>query len=155
MNTVKYSKYLYKSPIGYLTFCIENDFALVGLKPAQSDFIQDSGTPFSNKIKQELEEYFSYERKYFDINIKFYGTDFQKSVWSELLKISYGKTETYGQIAQNIGNVNYSRAVGNACNKNPVMIIVPCHRVVSSNGKQGGYAYGAKIKSYLLNLESK
>ena len=130
MNTVKYSKYLYKSPIGYLTFCIENDFALVGLKPAQSDFIQDSGTPFSNKIKQELEEYFSYERKYFDINIKFYGTDFQKSVWSELLKISYGETETYGQI-------------------------VPCHRVVSSNGKQGGYAYGAKIKSYLLNLESK
>ena len=99
-------------------------------------------------------EYFSGKRKVFDIKINPAGTDFQKLVWKELQKIPYGKTKSYSEIAAAAGNKNAQRAVSNACNKNPIMIIIPCHRVVSKNGNIGGFAYGSIIKQKLLNVEN-
>ncbi|MCC8169988.1 MAG: methylated-DNA--[protein]-cysteine S-methyltransferase, partial [Oscillospiraceae bacterium] len=82
-----------------------------------------------------------------------HGTDFQRRVWSELLKIPYGETRSYGQIAASIGNPKASRAVGSANNKNPIAIVIPCHRVIGANGSLTGYAGGLDIKSFLLETE--
>lgn len=101
----------------------------------------------------QLNEYFLGKRQKFDIKINPTGSEFQKKVWSELLKIPYGKTKSYQKIAKAIGNPNAQRAVGSACNKNPIMIIIPCHRVISKNGKIGGFAYGNTIKQQLLEIE--
>ena len=101
----------------------------------------------------ELKEYFEGGRKVFDIPIKLNGTDFQKKVWEELLKIPYGETKSYLDIAKSIGNPKACRAVGGAYNKNPIMIIVPCHRVIGKNGDLVGYAGGIEVKQKLLDLE--
>ena len=79
---------------------------------------------------------------------------FQKKVWKELQKIQYGKTKSYSEIAVAIGNRNAQRAIGSACNKNPIMIIIPCHRVISKNGKLGGFVYGNSVKQKLLEIEN-
>lgn len=101
----------------------------------------------------ELKEYFEGGRKVFDIPIKLNGTNFQKKVWEELLKIPYGETKSYLDIAKSIGNPKACRAVGMANNKNKIIIIVPCHRVIGSNKKLVGYAGGLDVKEKLLNLE--
>ena len=110
-------------------------------------------TMLIRKTKLELIEYFAGKRKTFDIPIKLNGTDFQVKVWKELLKVPYGKTCTYLDIAKKIENPNASRAVGMANNKNKIQIIIPCHRVIGSNKKLIGYAGGIKIKEKLLKLE--
>ncbi|MGN0004937.1 MAG: methylated-DNA--[protein]-cysteine S-methyltransferase [Candidatus Gastranaerophilaceae bacterium] len=102
----------------------------------------------------EIEEYFDGKRRNFDIPTNPKGTEFQKRVWEELKKIPYGKTESYGKIAKKIGNPKAQRAVGMANNKNPVPIIIPCHRVIGKNGSLTGYAYGLDVKKYLLNIEN-
>lgn len=89
------------------------------------------------------------------IKYKFKGTAFQEKVWKEIEKIPYGETRTYKDIAVAIGNSKASRAVGSACNKNPLPILIPCHRVISSNGKINGYVYGNKLKAHILDMESK
>ena len=111
-------------------------------------------TNFIKDIKKQLGEYFSGKRTTFDIKINPTGTDFQKMVWKELQNIPYGETKSYSEIAAAAGNKNAQRAIGNACNKNPIMIIIPCHRVVSKNNNIGGYAYGRSIKQKLLNIEN-
>lgn len=103
-------------------------------------------------IKQ-LDLYFSGDLKKFDLPLNPIGTEFQKGVWNELLNIPYGKTRTYKEIAFAIGNANASRAVGNANNKNPIAIIIPCHRVIGANNKLVGYAGGLDKKELLLKLE--
>ena len=103
---------------------------------------------------QQLEEYFLGKRKVFDLPIDIKGTHFQKNVWKELQKIPYGKTVSYEDIAMNIQNQKAVRAVGTANGKNPLCIIVPCHRVISKNGSIGGYSGGLEIKSKLLEIES-
>ena len=145
--------FYYKSPIGVLKISCENN-CLVSLKLVQKVCKSDVETSFSSNIKTQLEEYFSGKRQNFDIKINPSGTDFQKQVWNQLLKIPYGKTKSYSEIAEEIGNGNAQRAVGSACNKNPVIIIVPCHRVISKNGDIGGFAYGTGVKNILLNIES-
>ena len=110
-------------------------------------------TPLIKKTYSQLKEYFAGKRKSFDIPISANGTEFQIKVWKELQKIPYGKTATYKEIAENIGNKNASRAVGMANNKNPIAIIIPCHRVIGSNGNLTGYARGINLKKNLLNLE--
>lgn len=105
------------------------------------------------KTRLELMEYFEGIRKIFDIPIILDGTEFQVKVWKELLKIPYGKTCSYLDIAKKIGNPNGARAVGMANNKNKIQIIIPCHRVIGSNKKLIGYAGGIKIKEKLLKLE--
>lgn len=109
-----------------------------------------------NKCKSQLEEYFNGQRKKFDLEIKFVnGTEFQKNVWNELCKINYGDTVSYKEIAERIGNPKACRAVGGANNKNPIAIIVPCHRVIGKNGTMVGYANGIDKKAFLLSLEKK
>ena len=146
-------KSYYKSPIGILEIICENS-VLVSLKLV--DYIGKSNveTDFIKDVKFQLDEYFSGKRKVFNIKINPSGTDFQKLVWKELQKIPYGKTKSYSEVAASCNNKNAQRAVGSACNKNPIMIIIPCHRVISKNGNLGGFAYGNKIKLKLLKIEN-
>jgi len=146
-------KSYYKSPIGILEIICENN-KLVSLKLVDCCEKTTVETNFIKDIKNQLDEYFSGKRKVFDIKINPTGTDFQKLVWKELQNIPYGKTKSYSEIAAATGNKNAQRAVGNACNKNPIMIIIPCHRVISKNNNLGGYAYGKNIKQKLLNIEN-
>lgn len=105
------------------------------------------------QAKKQLGLYFSGNLNKFEIPIALKGSDFQKLVWNELAKIPYGETITYKQLAVRIGRPQSARAVGNAVSKNPIPIIIPCHRVVSSNGLLGGYVAGQDIKRYLLVRE--
>lgn len=110
-------------------------------------------SPFIESIRT-LIGYLSGRPVRFDTPIDVKGTDFEKRVWKEVCKIPYGETRTYGEIARRIGNPKASRAVGQACGKNPIPIIIPCHRVVGSNGDIGGYSGGIWIKERLLRMES-
>ena len=103
---------------------------------------------------RELAEYFAGERKHFSVPIRAQGTPFQKAVWQEMAQIPYGEVRTYGDIAKAIGKQGAARAVGMACGKNPVAVLLPCHRVVGEKDV-GGYAYGREMKRYLLELEQK
>ena len=109
--------------------------------------------PFQRPIRQ-LEEYFSGNRKMFTITLAPQGTPFQQRVWQALQAIPYGQTQSYGQIAKAVGKPTASRAVGAANGQNPISIIVPCHRVIGSNGKLVGYGGGLSIKETLLAHES-
>lgn len=110
-------------------------------------------TELIKKAGEEINEYFSGKRNNFDIPLEPEGTEFQKSVWDVLKKIPYGKTYTYKQVAEAVGNPKACRAVGMANNKNPIPLFIPCHRVIGSNGKLVGFGGGLDIKEYLLNLE--
>jgi methylated-DNA-[protein]-cysteine S-methyltransferase len=101
----------------------------------------------------QLKEYFEGKRKIFSIDLDFEGTDFQKKVWNELLKIPFGQTISYLELSRRIGDVKAIRAVGNANGKNPVSIIVPCHRVIGTSGKLIGYGGGLWRKRWLLEFE--
>lgn len=101
----------------------------------------------------QLDEYFQGKRTTFSLPFKLTGTPFQLAVWKELQNIPYGQTTSYKEIAQKINKPKAYRAVGMANNKNPLPIIIPCHRVIGSNGKLIGYAGGLKLKNYLLELE--
>ncbi|WP_246187628.1 methylated-DNA--[protein]-cysteine S-methyltransferase [Ornithinibacillus caprae] len=108
-----------------------------------------------NHVVEQLNGYFSDDHQNFSINFKFYGTPFQLKVWQALYDtIPFGETKSYKDIAQTIGNVKAVRAVGGAVNKNPLSIIVPCHRVIGANGKLVGYNGGLDKKEYLLSHES-
>ena len=109
--------------------------------------------PFMFSVFTQLKEYFSLKRKKFYVPLDIEGTEFQKKVWNELKKIPFGKTASYKDIAVAIGNVNAVRAIGMANGKNPVPIIIPCHRVIETSGKLGGYSGGVGIKEKLLELE--
>jgi len=145
---------LIKSYEGFLT-----NLLFIELKPKIWKKIQSSiniieKESFFGNEKQQLTEYFDKKRQQFDLSISIQkGTKFQKQVWRELIKIPYGKTVCYEDIAIKIGKGYASRAVGYANAKNPIPIIIPCHRVIKKNGNLGGYAYGLKIKEKLLNLE--
>ena len=102
---------------------------------------------------KQLKEYFEGNRKKFDLPLDAEGTEFQKKVWNELLNIPYGETKSYKDIAVAIGNEKACRAIGMANNKNPIPIVIPCHRVIGSNGKLVGYAGGLNAKEKLLNIE--
>ena len=146
--------------IGELAICEENGkIVLVNVVKTKEDIEEmaknsiQKETSLIKNTKQQLDEYFAGKRKKFDIPIKLDGTDFQIKVWKELLKIPYGETCSYLDIAKRIGNPKASRAVGMANNKNKIIIIVPCHRVIGSNKKLVGYACGLDVKEKLLELE--
>ena len=107
----------------------------------------------NKEVKRQLAAYFRGELKKFDVPLLLSGTDFQKAAWKELQKIPYGKTITYGEQARRIGRPKASRAVGGANRVNPVAIIVPCHRVIGSNGRLTGFGGGLDVKEKLLELE--
>lgn len=106
------------------------------------------------KTKQQIDEYFNKQRKKFDIPIITVGTEFQKSVWSKLIEIPYGTTSTYAQLAKNIGKEKAVRAVANANGANCINLIIPCHRIIGSNGELTGYSGGLALKKQLLYLEN-
>lgn len=102
---------------------------------------------------RQLSEYLLKKRRSFELPLDLRGSDFQKRVWSELQRIPYGETRSYGEVAESIGNPKAARAVGLANNRNPILIIIPCHRVVGKDKKLVGYAGGIERKEYLLELE--
>ena len=106
------------------------------------------------RVKEEMNEYFAGMRREFDLPIRLLGTPFQQKVWEGMLNIGYGQVVTYGGLAKAIGHEKGVRCVANACGRNPLAIIVPCHRVVASNGKPGGYTGGLDKKEMLLSLET-
>jgi methylated-DNA-[protein]-cysteine S-methyltransferase len=105
------------------------------------------------QTKNQLTEYFQGTRKTFDLPLAMQGTDFQRAVWNELINIPYGTTISYAEQAKRIGDKNKARAVGMANGLNPIPIVIPCHRVIGSQGKLVGFAGGLDKKSFLLNLE--
>lgn len=107
------------------------------------------------KAERQLQEYFSGQRQDFDLPLDMRGTDFQKSVWEALRTIPFGETRSYGELATQLGNPSASRAVGAANGRNPISIVVPCHRVIGSSGKLTGFAGGLETKAHLLSLETK
>lgn len=115
--------------------------------------IIEGNTSTINKTILQLDEYFAGTRKNFSVPLELNGTKFQKMVWQALIEIPYGQTVSYKLVAEKIGNIKACRAVGMANNKNPIPIIIPCHRVIGHNGKLVGYGGGLGIKKYLLNLE--
>lgn len=104
-------------------------------------------------VARQIEEFFAGKRQAFDFALAPKGTDFQKRVWAELVKIPFGETISYGELARRIGNPAASRAVGRANATNPIAVIVPCHRVIGTNGKLTGYAGGIELKDKLLAWE--
>ncbi|QMW04703.1 methylated-DNA--[protein]-cysteine S-methyltransferase [Spirosoma foliorum] len=115
---------------------------------------KDDEAPILLKTEQQLAEYFEKKRTTFDIPLDLKGTEFQVKVWEALLGIPYGVTKTYGELARLLGDTKAVRAVGGALNKNPISIVVPCHRVVGASGKLVGFAGGLNNKSTLLDLEN-
>jgi methylated-DNA-[protein]-cysteine S-methyltransferase len=110
-------------------------------------------TPFLREVAKQFNEYFVGKRKTFDLPLKLYGTDFQLSVWNALMTIPYGETRSYGEIAKQIGNARACRAVGMANHWNPIVIIVPCHRVIGADGSLTGFGGGLPLKQQLLDIE--
>lgn len=105
------------------------------------------------QCKEQLDEYFEGERKEFSIKYIYSGTEFQERVWKELLNVGYGTTISYKELAKRVGNPKAVRAVANAVGKNKIGIIIPCHRIIGSNGTLTGYAGGLENKKYLLEIE--
>ena len=116
---------------------------------------KEHNTEIIEKARAELDEYFRGNRKEFDLLLQMVGTDFQKSVWNALLKVPYGTTSTYLQLAFDINNEKAVRAVASANGANSMAIIVPCHRIIGSNGELVGYGGGLPVKKRLLKLEQK
>ncbi|MCX4904187.1 methylated-DNA--[protein]-cysteine S-methyltransferase [Streptomyces sp. NBC_00878] len=146
------------SPYGLLTL-VATDGVLSGLymtdqrhRPPEETFGEPDDTPFTEAI-DELRAYFAGELKEFTVELHLDGTPFQRSVWEQLQKIPYGETRSYGELADALGNPAASRAVGLANGKNPLGIIVPCHRVVGANGSLTGYGGGLERKRQLLDFE--
>ncbi|MFJ4876612.1 methylated-DNA--[protein]-cysteine S-methyltransferase [Streptomyces sp. NPDC088745] len=146
------------SPYGPLTL-VATEGVLCGLymvgqrhRPAEETFGDPDPEPFPEVIEQ-LDAYFRGELTEFTVPLHLHGTPFQRSVWEQLQRIPYGETRTYGQLAQHMGNTGASRAVGLANGKNPVGIIVPCHRVIGSTGSLTGYGGGLDRKQRLLAFE--
>jgi methylated-DNA-[protein]-cysteine S-methyltransferase len=146
----------HNSPVGLLEITAD-ETAVTGIYFADTDRKRDEENT-SRMLKEcikQLTEYFSGKRKVFEIKVNPAGTSFQKSIWNELLKIPYGETVSYSEIAERIGNPKSVRAVGLANGSNPVSIIIPCHRVIGKNGSLVGYGGGIENKRYLLELEKK
>lgn len=146
--------YKYKFPIGEMYIaCDKQGITLINITPKISLDGIESRNELLDEAAKQLNEYFKGQRKIFDLPLNPQGTGFQKQVWQALCKVPYGETRSYKDIAEMINNPKACRAVGMANNKNPIAIVVPCHRIVGANGKLIGYANGLEIKKYLLNLE--
>lgn len=149
------------SPVGRLTL-VANSKSLVAIlwENDDPDRVKFSSLelskdhPVLKRVERQLKEYFEGKRNRFDIPYEFYGTAFQKNVWKALSRIPYGEKRTYLDIAKEVRSPKACRAVGAANGKNPISIIVPCHRVIGSNGTLTGFAGGLDTKKFLLDLES-
>ncbi len=145
---------IYPSQFGNFKIGYENGVVIL-LKIIDVDTVSDWGirTPLTDEVFTQITEYLEGNRKHFTFPYELRGTDFQKKVWEALCSIPYGQTRSYKEIATAVGNEKASRAVGMANNKNPIILAVPCHRVVGSSGKMVGYVGGIDRKQYLLDME--
>ena len=143
----------YKSPLGPIEIVGGQD-NILALHFVEEMRNEDGEMTFCVKeCMKQLDEYFMGERHKFFLNLQPVGTEFQKSVWRQLETIPYGKTRSYGAIAESLGKPNASRAVGSANGKNPIAIIIPCHRVIGSDGSLTGYGGGIWRKRWLIGFE--
>jgi len=158
MNSVTY--YVLDSPVGSLTLVADEagvrqiNFPQNGKPSAPDSGWHEDASALRETIRQ-LRAYFAGEIESFDLPLAPAGTTFQQKVWSDLRKIPYGETISYGELAKRIDNPKASRAVGLANGSNPIPIVIPCHRVIGSNGKLTGYGGGLPIKEKLLALEKR
>ncbi len=145
---------IYETRFGYFKMKYA-DGNIIFFKKIFNESITDFGTKteLTDRAYEQLLEYFEGKRKNFDLPYKLLGTDFQMGVWKALCDIPYGETRSYKEIAIAVGNEKASRAVGMANNKNPITVIVPCHRVVGASGKLVGYAGGLTMKEFLIKME--
>lgn len=157
-----------ETPLGNMIACATNkgicllefeerktlDSQLKKLSKSLGDSIEEGDSKFFSLLKRQLDAYFKGELKNFDVPLDLIGTDFQKTVWNQLLKIPYGSTRSYLQQSKAVGNVKAIRAVATANGMNKIAIVVPCHRVIGSDGSLTGYAGGLWRKQKLLDLEN-
>lgn len=147
--------------------CLNSPIGLVELLSTETSLIKcsfcvkevkiqkEKALPFMKEVMQQLDEYFLGKSIKFKLKLDLRGTDFQKKVWNELQQIPFGQTITYKELAEKIGNKKAIRAVGNANAKNPISIIIPCHRVIGSNGDLRNYGGGIEKKKWLIDFEYK
>lgn len=149
------NKVFYKTSVGWISI-EDNGKALtkINFESASGETCGER-TLINEMAFRQLEEFFAGKRKVFALPVSPAGTEFMQKVWQVLVSIPYGEVRTYGDIAKQIGAPKAYRAVGMACNRNPLPIIIPCHRVIGANGKLVGYAGGLGIKEILLTLEKK
>ena len=158
METLYYSRM--SSPVGTLLIGISGS-SLVTLEFDRGLPKTVAGEPVrweesqvrTRQVRQQVQEYFDGRRRGFDLELDLRGTEFRRRCWNELLRIPYGETRSYAQVARAVGNPNGFRAVGQANHYNPIAIIVPCHRVLASGCYLGGYGGGLAVKAFLLRLE--
>jgi|SRR5690625_3681119 len=148
------NEHFMETPVGYLKIA-EQDGCIVGVDYTDDVSAGNASNEILDQCVRELREYFAGDRQRFDIplNLSHRGTPFQQKVWKRLYEIPYGETISYKMLAEDCGGPTYSRAVANANGKNPVSIIVPCHRVIAHDGSLGGYTGGVEKKERLLDLE--
>jgi methylated-DNA-[protein]-cysteine S-methyltransferase len=149
-----------ESPVGKLKL-VASEKALVAIlwekdnprRVRLTELVANDRHPILVEAERQLSEYFAGKRKMFSVALDMRGTRFQQDVWETLLAIPFGQTRSYGQLAKQLGNPRATRAVGAANGRNPISIIVPCHRVIGSSGKLTGFAGGLEVKAQLLSLE--
>lgn len=150
---MEYKSY-YKSDLGVIEIISTEDYIIeVGFVEKEGEVTEVPS--ILQEAYNQIDEYFKGKRKEFDLKLNVQGTDFQKKVWNALTEIPYGKVVSYKDIAKAVGNEKAVRAVGNSNNKNRIAIVIPCHRVIGSNGKLVGYAGGLHFKEWLLEHEKK
>lgn len=154
MSSTDRSLQLYKSPMGLLTLRgSQNRLLSVDWGDCRQEGEELSPSYITQQTAAELEQYFAGERERFSVVLQLLGTDFQLRVWEALLRIPFGQSRSYGEIAEDVGSPRGARAVGAACHVNPIAVVVPCHRVVGQLGALTGYNGGVEIKERLLLLE--
>ncbi|MCL2170994.1 MAG: methylated-DNA--[protein]-cysteine S-methyltransferase [Defluviitaleaceae bacterium] len=146
--------YTYNSPIGELLICYD-DAHITGVYFDRDGDGEYAANPVLLRCIGQLDEYFAGARREFDLPLRPVGTDFQMAVWRALQDIGYGQLQNYGDIARAIGKPKAPRAVGGANNKNPISIIIPCHRVIGASGKMVGYGGGLWRKEWLIQHEKR
>lgn len=151
METLTY--FPYRTPLGHLTIASDGSSITAIAFGVQEFPGEKRATTLTNLAANQLQEYFAGKRFAFELPLNPAGTLFQRRVWAALCEIPYGETRSYSDIAAAIGKPSACRAVGGANNKNPLPIVIPCHRVIGANGTLTGYAGGTKIKEFLLDLE--
>jgi methylated-DNA-[protein]-cysteine S-methyltransferase len=147
-----------RTPIGCLVARLDGDGALASLGTVEGEsgafaVLEAPPGAAAERVVTQLGEYFARTREVFDLPLAPEGTEFQRRVWAELTRIPFGRTWTYGQLAERLGGATLTRAVGRANGANPIAIVVPCHRVIGANGDLVGYAGGLPMKRALLRHE--
>lgn len=153
MTKAEQTYFTYLTPLGPMT--VASDGTAVTHVLFGTHVLEGRAAPseLTNRTANELQEYLAGKRTAFDIPLAPAGTEFQRAVWKALQNIPYGQTRSYADIAAVVGNPKATRAVGSANNRNPIAVLIPCHRVVGANGKLTGYAGGLALKQRLLDLE--